>query len=98
MRRRAHRGPFGALLLVALLLVPLAARAHAHPGHRGSSTCAVCLAGHHTPSVVTPGTAVAPVEAETLATPPARAGVVDRHHRSPHAGRAPPPESLVQHG
>jgi hypothetical protein len=99
MPAHAHRRrALGALLLAFLLLVPLAARVHAHVGHRASSTCAVCLAAHHTPSVATPAPALAPVEAQGLATPPAQADVADRHHRSPHAGRAPPAHSLVQHG
>jgi hypothetical protein len=96
MRRRAHRRPFSGLILVALLLVPLAVRSHAHPGHRVSATCAVCIAAHHTPSVATPAPALSPVVAETFATSTARTDVVDRHHRSPHAGRAPPSPSLVQ--
>src|SRR5438128_992341 len=88
--RRSVRGVARVLFLVALLLVALALGGHGHANHQVARSCAVCLAAHHTPGLVTPGVGVAAnfVEASApLAVPeliPLPAA------RSPHRGRAPP--------
>src|SRR5207249_4451659 len=97
MQRRRHRRISGVLFLAALLLVPLAARAHTHSNGRTSGTCATCIAAHHAPSVAS----TAPTALPTLGAAPARFGapptVTEPQRRSPRTGRAPPRSSLVAH-
>src|SRR5207244_4446708 len=58
MRQRAvHLA--GALLMVALLTVPVAASAHTHRDLRAAGSCATCIAAHHSPAVVMPVVAAA---------------------------------------
>jgi len=96
MQPGRHRGrALGALFLALLLLVPLAARAHTHRSGSASATCAICIAAHHTPSVVSSGPAPISIVAEASARLGAPAGVVVPQHRSPHVGRAPPELALV---
>src|SRR5206468_1393531 len=45
MRQRVVRLT-GALLMVALLIVPVAASAHTHRGLRATGSCATCVAAH----------------------------------------------------
>src|SRR3989442_135270 len=53
MRQRAvHLA--GALLMVALLTVPVAASAHTHRDLRAAGACATCIAPHHSPGVALP--------------------------------------------
>jgi len=85
------------LLLVALLLVPLAARAHTHSNGRTSGTCATCIAAHHAPSVASPRPAAVPILAAALARPGSPSTVAEPQRRSPRTGRAPPSSSLVEH-
>ena len=89
-RGRHRRRALGGLLLALLLLVPLAARAHTHRSGGASATCAICIAAHHTPSVVGSGPGPVSVVAEASAGLGATVGVLVSQHRSPHAGRAPP--------
>jgi len=93
-RGRHRRRALGVLLLAVLLLVPLAARAHTHSSGGASATCAICIAAHHTPSLVSSHPAPVSIVAETSAGHRSPAGVVVPQHRSPHAGRAPPDFAL----
>src|SRR5262249_12714746 len=81
MRQRA-----GALLLVVLLLVPVAASAHRHGGLDTRRSCAMCVAAHHSPAIVAPATGAPAPPAWTA--PPSQP-------RSPRAGRAPPSPAPV---
>src|SRR2546425_5042249 len=85
----------GALLMVALLTVPVAASAHAHRDLRAAGSCATCIAAHHSPAVVMP--AVATVAPVVVAAAPAPASRIAPAHpyRSPRAGRAPPSPAPV---
>jgi len=97
MRQRAvHLA--GALLMVALLTVPVAASAHTHRDLRAAGSCATCIAAHHSPAVVMPVVAAAASVVVTVApTLPSR--VAPAHpYRSPRAGRAPPsPDPVSVH-
>jgi hypothetical protein len=81
----------GAAVLVAVLLVPLAFRAHRHAEHGAAPRpCAVCIATAHAPALTTPlVAAVAPVLVATCAVPAAMLGPAPCE-RPTHAGRAPP--------
>ena len=89
MRQRAvHLA--GALLMVALLTVPVAASAHTHRDLRAAGSCATCIAAHHSPAVVMPVVAAAASIVVTV-VPPLPSRVAPAHpYRSPRAGRAPP--------
>jgi hypothetical protein len=89
MRRRAARVA-SALLMVALLVVPVVASAHTHRDPGAARSCATCVAAHHSPAIVVPVIqAAAPVRATVAPALPSR--VAPAHsHRSPRAGRAPP--------
>jgi hypothetical protein len=89
MRRRVV-GLASALLMVALLVVPIAASAHTHRDPGAARNCATCVAAHHSPAIVMPAIQAAASPCATLALPlPSR--VAPAHpHRSPRAGRAPP--------
>src|SRR5207244_10747684 len=94
MRQRVVRLT-GALLMVALLIVPVAASAHTHRGLRATGSCATCVAAHHSPAVVMPAVAAAASLAVTVA-PPLPSRVAPAHpYRSPRAGRAPPSPAPV---
>jgi hypothetical protein len=97
MRRVAVRFA-GALLMVALLVVPVLASAHTHRDLQAARSCATCVAAHHSPAVVMPATAAASPNAPAVASAlPSR--VVPAHpHRSPRAGRAPPSSAPVSVG
>src|SRR5438046_4199184 len=58
IRQRAVRLA-GALLMVALLTVPVAASAHTHRDLRAAGSCATSIAAHHSPAVVMPVVAAA---------------------------------------
>jgi hypothetical protein len=78
------------LLLLALLMVPVALRGHAHANHAVQSACAACLVAHHTPTTsAAPVATVQPVFATCRAT---SAGPIARSvDEQPVAhGRAPP--------
>ncbi len=94
MRQRAIRLT-GALLMVAVLTVPVAASAHTHRDLRAAGSCATCIAAHHSPAVVMPAVATAaPVVIAVVPAPPSR--VAPAHpFRSPRAGRAPPAPAPV---
>src|SRR5213595_942064 len=84
MRQRVVRLT-GALLMVALLIVPVAASAHTHRGLRATGSCATCVAAHHSPAVVMPAVAAAASLAVTVA-PPLPSRVAPAHpYRSPRA-------------
>jgi len=94
MRQRVVRLT-GALLMVALLIVPVAASAHTHRGLRATGSCATCVAAHHSPAVVMPAIAATGSIAITVA-PPLPSRVAPAHpYRSPRAGRAPPSPAPV---
>src|SRR5436305_8547027 len=89
MRQRAVRLA-GALLMVALLTVPVAASAHTHRDLRAAGSCATCIAAHHSPAVVIPVVAAAASIVVTVVPPlPSRVAPA-RPYRPPRAGRAPP--------
>jgi len=94
MRGRAVRLA-SALLMVALLLVPVLASAHSHRDPQAARSCATCIAAHHAPAIVASaivaGTAVLAAAAPSLR----RQRVPARPHRSARAGRAPPLVPLV---
>src|SRR5256885_17082086 len=89
MRQRAvHLA--GALLMVALLTVPVAASAHTHRDLRAAGSCATCIAAHHSPAVVIPVVAAAASIVVTVVPPlPSRVAPAPPYP-SPPAGRAPP--------
>jgi len=94
MRQRAARLT-GALLMVALLTVPVAASAHTHRDLRAAGSCATCIAAQHSPAVVRPVVAAAAPVVVTVA-PPLPSRVAPAHpYRSPRAGRAPPSPAPV---
>jgi ABC-type Mn2+/Zn2+ transport system permease subunit len=94
MRRAAVRLT-GALLLVAMLLVPLAASAHTHRDLQAARSCATCVAAHHSPAIVMPAAAGGPPIAPAItAALPSRVDPAPQH-RSPRAGRAPPSSAPV---
>src|SRR2546425_13184550 len=97
MRQRAVRLT-GALLMVALLTVPVAASAHTHRGLRAAGACPSCIAAHHSPAVVMPAGAARASVAVTVAAPlPLRVAPAPPY-RAPRAGRAPPsPASVPVH-
>jgi len=94
MRQHAVR-LIGTLLMVALLAVPVAARAHTHRDLRAAGSCATCIAAHHSPAVVMPAIVGAVALGVTVAASlPSR--VAPAHpYRSPRAGRAPPAPAPV---
>ena len=97
LRQRAVRLA-GALLMVALLLVPVVASAHTHRDLRAAGSCATCIAAHHSPAVVMPAVATAASMVVTVA-PPLLSRVAPAHpYRSPRAGRAPPSPAPVPVG
>src|SRR2546422_3994043 len=90
MRQRAvHLA--GALLMVALLTVPVAASAHTHRDLRAAGSCATCIAAHHSPAVVMPVGAAAPSVVVTVVPPPPSRVPPPHPHPAPPARRAPPP-------
>src|SRR5437867_6617123 len=94
MRQRVVRLT-GALLMVALLIVPVAASAHTHRGLRATGSCATCIAAYHSPAVVMPVVAAAASIVVAVA-PPLPSRVAPAHpQRSPRAGRAPPSPAPV---
>ncbi|TMB21389.1 MAG: hypothetical protein E6J71_08180 [Deltaproteobacteria bacterium] len=98
MQRSRHRRRVSrVLLLVALLLVPLAARAHTHQSGSTSTTCATCIAAHHAPSVGSASPAAVPIVAAAPARLEAPTPASEPQRRSPRTGRAPPGSSLVAH-
>jgi len=97
MQRTRHRRICGVLFLAALLLVPLAARAHTHSNGRTSGTCATCIAAHHAPSVASTALAALPILGAAPARFDAPPAVTEPQRRSPRTGRAPPPSALVTH-
>src|SRR2546427_8295114 len=85
----------GALLMVALLTVPVAASAHTHRDLRAAGSCATCIATHHSPAVVMPVVAAAASVVVTVApTLPSRFAPA-HPYPSPPAGRAPPSPAPV---
>ncbi len=94
MRQRATR-LVGALLMLALLIVPVVASAHTHRDLAAARSCATCVAAHHSPAIATSAIgATAAVLAAVVPAPPSR--VAPAHpHRSPRAGRAPPSSAPV---
>ena len=84
-----------ALLMIALLLVPLAASAHTHRDPRAAASCATCIAAHHAPAIVAGAIAAAAVIVSARARM-LRPPLVPAHpQRSPRAGRAPPRRAPV---
>jgi len=92
---RGTRQRVGALLLVALLVVPVLASAHTHGALAASRTCATCVAAHHSPATVTPALAASAPIAAVLAASPPPSIVPACPQRSPRAGRAPPSPAPV---
>jgi hypothetical protein len=89
MRHRAAR-LVGALLMVALLIVPAIASAHTHRDLDAVRSCATCVAAHHSPAIAAPAVGAAAAILAAVA-PLVRSPVAPAHpHRSPRAGRAPP--------
>src|SRR5215813_10068570 len=88
MRQRA-----GALFLVVLLLVPVAASAHTHGSLDTTRSCAMCFAAHHSPAAVAPAIgAPAPVPAAIVSAPPPWIAPASQHRsRGPVAPRPRPP-------
>ena len=79
-----------ALVLAVLLLVPVVSSGHHHVTTESSAPCAVCIAAHHAPAVLSvPPAAVALALALTTTSPPVFETPAHRVH-SPNAGRAPP--------
>src|SRR5438128_11044100 len=89
MRQRAIRLT-GALLMVALLTVPVDASAHTHRDLRAAGSCATCIAAHHSPAVVMPVVAAASSVVVTVAPPLHSRAAPPHPYRSPPSGRAPP--------
>jgi hypothetical protein len=87
---RRVRSRLGALLLVALLAVPLVASGHAHRDQRSAATCAVCIAAHHTPSVTTPPAGFAPPATPAVVVVLAAERPACGRPVSAALGRAPP--------
>jgi hypothetical protein len=79
------------LLAVALLLVPLALKGHAHTNEASSLGCVSCIAVRYAPSV-------APARAPAVQTvlvvvplpPPPELLVTTEFHATPATGRSPP--------
>jgi hypothetical protein len=88
--RRFGTRTAGIALLVVLLLVPLALRAHGHREHTDARPCAVCVVAHHSQVVVTPTTAVASVFQTRITLVVSGSTPETRTARSTHSGRAPP--------
>jgi hypothetical protein len=87
---RGIRQRAGALLLVALLVVPVVASAHTHGALAASRTCATCVTAHHSPAIVMPAVGPVAAFAPVLAAAPPPAIVPACPLRSPRSGRAPP--------
>jgi hypothetical protein len=87
---RGIRQRAGALLLVALLVVPLVASAHTHGALAASRTCATCVTAHHSPAIVMPALGPIAAFAPVLAATPPPAIAPASPLRSPRVGRAPP--------
>ena len=84
-----------ALVMVALLIVPVVASGHTHRDLDAARTCATCVAAHHSPAIVMPAVG-ATASTLTAAAPCAPPRAVPVHpHRSPRAGRAPPSSAPV---
>jgi hypothetical protein len=92
-QRAAHLA--GALVMIALLVVPVVASGHTHRGLDAARSCATCVAAHHSPAIAVPAIcAPASVLAAPALSLPSR--VARAHpHRSPRAGRAPPSPAPV---
>lgn len=88
--RRIGARTAGIALLVVLLLVPLALRAHGHAGHTDARPCAVCVVAHHAPAIVAPAVAPAAVLHTRIALVASDLAPETRAARSAHSGRAPP--------
>src|SRR5947199_10692977 len=88
MRQRAVRLA-GALLMVALLTVPVAASAHTHRDLRAAGSCATCIAAQHSPAVVMPVVAAAAPVVVTVAPPLPSRDDPAHPYRSPRAGPGP---------
>jgi len=79
-----------ALLVVALLIVPIAASAHTHRDLQAARSCATCVAAHHSPAIVVPAIGAA-ASIQATADLPSTVRIAPAHpQRSPRAGRAPP--------
>ena len=87
---RGIRQRAGALLLVALLVVPVVASAHTHGALAASRTCATCVTAHHSPAIVMPTVGAMTDAVPLIAVASAPRIVPAALHRSPRAGRAPP--------
>jgi hypothetical protein len=94
--RQQIRRPLSALLLVALLLVPLALGGHRHANEvAGANGCATCVVAHHLPAVSGPLVAhVAPllVALRLLGTDTA---ALPSDAQPVALGRAPPSSSIA---
>ncbi len=93
--RRLGTRTAGIALLVVLLLVPLALRAHGHPGHTDARPCAVCVVAHHVPAIVMPVVAMAAVLHARITLVESGLAPETRAARSAHSGRAPPFSSAL---
>src|SRR5215470_5557651 len=94
MRQRAARLT-GALLMVALLVVPVVASAHAHRDLSAARSCATCVAVHHSPAAVMPTIGAAASILAAVAPPLPSQVAPAQPRRSPRAGRAPPSPAPV---
>jgi hypothetical protein len=94
LRQRALRRA-GTLLMVALLAVPIVARAHTHRDLGAARSCPTCVAVHHSPVIVVPAIGAAAPALASVAPPPPSHAVPAHSHRSPRAGRAPPSPAPV---
>ncbi len=81
------------LVLVALLLVPLVSSGHHHAASASSAPCAVCIAAHHAPAVVTPSPAVIALMLSLAKTPLLTLETPAHRVHASNAGRAPPSSS-----
>jgi len=97
MKRPRHRAVrlSSALLLAALLLVPLIERGHSHTSRDLARPCAACVAAHHSPAATAPVVAVAAPVAQALIAVFASEGAPLRRAHSPQSGRAPPLPSHI---
>ncbi len=80
-----------AVLLIALLLVPVALSGHNHPQSASSHPCAACAITHHLPIVGVASAVLVVVALVCAASSDVPSLAPLRAQRAPHSGRAPPP-------
>jgi hypothetical protein len=97
MQRRTIRAA-GALLMVALLSVLIAARAHTHRDLRSTRSCATCVATEHLPVAAVAPVATVPASVAAVTLAGIASIVPARLARSLRTGRAPPSVAPVPVG